>query len=154
MKIVHAASELFPYMKTGGLADAVGALTATFADRGHEVAAFLPGYRDAVAHPMASGAERKFRLKIEMGDHYLSGDILSFSPRKNLTVYLVCREEFFDRRSAYGNGERDYDDNAERFTFFCKAVLGRTSCTRTTGRRRCSRSSFASPSAGSGSRSR
>ncbi|HEY1791868.1 MAG TPA: glycogen synthase GlgA [Opitutaceae bacterium] len=123
MKIVHAASELFPYMKTGGLADAVGALTATFADRGHEVAAFLPGYRDAVAHPMASGAERKFRLKIEMGDHYLSGDILSFSPRKNLTVYLVCREEFFDRRSAYGNGERDYDDNAERFTFFCKAVV-------------------------------
>ncbi|MBM3864414.1 MAG: hypothetical protein FJ381_00770, partial [Verrucomicrobia bacterium] len=26
MKIVHAASELFPYVKTGGLADAVGAL--------------------------------------------------------------------------------------------------------------------------------
>ena len=28
MKIVHAASELFPYAKTGGLADAVGSLTA------------------------------------------------------------------------------------------------------------------------------
>ena len=123
MKIVHAASELYPYMKTGGLADAVGALTGTFADKGHEVSAFLPGYRDALAHPAAAAAERKFRLKIEMGDQFLLGDVLSFSPRKNLTVYLICRDEYFDRRGPYGNGERDYDDNADRFTFFCKAVV-------------------------------
>jgi starch synthase len=123
MKIVHAASELYPYMKTGGLADAVGALTGTFADLGHEVSAFLPGYRDALAHPLAAGAERKFRLKIEMGEQFLSGDVLTFSPRKNLTIYLVCRDEFFDRRSPYGNGERDYDDNSDRFIFFCKAVI-------------------------------
>jgi starch synthase len=123
MKIVHAASELFPYMKTGGLADAVGALTGTFADRGHEVSAFLPGYRTTLAHPAAAGAERKFRLRIEMGEQFLAGDVLEFSPRKNLTVYLICREEFFDRGSPYGNGERDYDDNADRFTFFCKAVV-------------------------------
>jgi starch synthase len=123
LKIVHAASELFPYIKTGGLADAVGALTETFADRGHEVSAFIPGYREALAHPAAAGAERKFRLRIEMGDQFLAGDVLAFSPRKNLTIYLVCREEFFDRRNPYGNGERDYDDNADRFTFFCKAVV-------------------------------
>ena len=123
MKIVHAASELYPYMKTGGLADAVGALTGTFADMGHEVSAFLPGYRDALAHKEAAGAERKFRLKIEMGDQYLSGDVLSFSPKKNLTVYLVCREEFFDRGNPYGNGDRDYEDNSDRFMFFCKAVV-------------------------------
>jgi len=123
MKIVHAASELYPYMKTGGLADAVGALTGTFADRGHEVSVFLPGYRAVLAHPGAAAAERKFRLKIEMGDQYLSGEVLAFSPKKNLTVYLVCREEFFDRSNPYGNGERDYEDNADRFTFFCKAVV-------------------------------
>jgi len=123
LKIVHAASEMYPYMKTGGLADAVGALTGTFADRGHVVSAFLPGYRAALSHPAAAAAERKFRLKIEMGDQYLSGDVLAFSPRKNLTVYLVCRDEFFDRRFPYGNGDRDYEDNADRFTFFCKAVV-------------------------------
>ena len=38
MRIAHAASELFPYLKTGGLADAVAALTGTLADRGHELA--------------------------------------------------------------------------------------------------------------------
>jgi len=123
MKIVHAASELFPYMKTGGLADAVGALTGALADDGHEVAVFLPGYRAALEHKDAAGALRKLRLKIEMADSFLSGDVRVFTPRKNLTVYLICREEFFDRRAPYGTGERDFEDNADRFIFFCKAVV-------------------------------
>ncbi len=123
MKIVHAASELFPYMKTGGLADAVGALTVTFAEMGHEVSVFLPGYRGALSHPLAAGAERRFRIKVEMGDESLSGDVFAFSPSKNLTVFLVVRDEFYDRRFPYGNGERDYEDNSDRFIFFCKAVV-------------------------------
>lgn len=123
MKIVHAASELYPYMKTGGLADAVGALTVALADNGHEVSVFIPGYRAALEHKDAQGAERKLRLKIEMANSFLSGDVRVFSPRKNLTIYLICREEFFDRRGAYGTGERDFEDNADRFIFFCKGVV-------------------------------
>ena len=123
MKIVHVASELFPYMKTGGLADAVAALCASLADNGHEVSAFIPGYRAAVEHKDAIGAERKLRFKVELANDFLSGDVRVFTPRKNLKVYLICREEFFDRRSPYGNGERDYEDNADRFIFFCKAVV-------------------------------
>ncbi len=123
MKIVHVASELYPYVKTGGLADAVGALTAALAGNGHEVAVFIPGYRAALEHPDAAGAERTVRLKIELADAFLSGDVRVFSPRKNLKVYLICREEFFDRRLPYGNGDRDYEDNADRFIFFCKGVV-------------------------------
>jgi starch synthase len=123
MKIVHAASELFPYMKTGGLADAVAALTGSLADNGHVVSVFLPGYRAVVEHKDAAGAERKLRLKIELGDQFVSGDVRVFSPRKNLKVYLICREEYFDRRAPYGNGERDFEDNADRFIFFCKGVV-------------------------------
>jgi starch synthase len=123
MKIVHAASELYPYMKTGGLADAVGALAASLADHGHEVSVFLPGYRAALEHKDAAGAERKLRLKIEMGDQFLSGDVRVFAPRENLKVYLICREEYFDRRAPYGTGERDYEDNADRFIFFSKGVV-------------------------------
>jgi starch synthase len=123
MKIVHVASELFPYLKTGGLADAVGSLAGVLADNGHEISVFLPGYRAALEHKDAAGAERVLRLKIEMGDQFLSGDVRVFSPRKNLRIYLVCREEFFDRRAPYGNGERDYEDNADRFIFFCKGVV-------------------------------
>jgi starch synthase len=123
MKIVHAASELFPYVKTGGLADAVASLAGTLADHGHEVSVFLPGYRSVLDHPDAAKAERKLRLKIEMGDQFLSGDVRVFAPRPNLQVYLVCREEFFDRRNPYGTGERDYEDNADRFIFFCKGIV-------------------------------
>src|SRR3954465_14389155 len=123
MKIVHAASELFPYMKTGGLADAVAALGGALADNGHEVSVFIPGYRAALEHKDAAGAPRKLRLKVEMADDFFSGDVRVFSPRKNLKVHLICREEFFDRRSPYGNGERDFEDNADRFIFFCKGVV-------------------------------
>ncbi|HSI10024.1 MAG TPA: glycogen synthase GlgA [Rariglobus sp.] len=123
MKIVQAASELFPYIKTGGLADAVGALSTTMAGRGHEVAVFLPGYRAVVDHPLASAAKRTLGLRIEMGDTFMTGEVRSFSPAPNLTVHLVCREEFFDRRSPYGTPERDYEDNHHRFIFFCKGVV-------------------------------
>ncbi len=123
MKIVHVASELFPYMKTGGLADAVAALGAALADNGHDVAVFLPGYRTALEHKDAANATRALRFKVEMADDFYSGDVRMFSPRKNLKVYLICREEFFDRRGPYGTGERDYEDNADRFIFFCKAVV-------------------------------
>ncbi len=123
MKIVHVASELFPYVKTGGLADAAGSLAGTLADDGHEVSVFLPGYRAVFDHPDATGAARKLQLKIEMGEGFYSGDVRVFSPRKNLTIYLICREESFDRRGLYGNGERDYEDNHYRFIFFAKAVV-------------------------------
>ena len=123
MKIVHAASELYPYMKTGGLADAVASLTVALVDRGHEVAVFLPGYRSVVDDPDAAEAVTVLRPKIEMGDVFMSGEIKTFSPRVGLTVYLVCRDEFFDRRNAYGTGERDYEDNHHRFIFFCKGVV-------------------------------
>lgn len=123
MKIVHAASEMFPYMKTGGLADAVGALTAALADNGHDVSVFIPGYRAALEHKDAQAAERKLRLKIDMANTFLSGEVRVFSPRPRLNVHLICRDEFFDRRGAYGNGERDYEDNANRFIFFCKGVV-------------------------------
>ncbi|RRJ97111.1 glycogen synthase GlgA [Opitutaceae bacterium TAV4] len=123
MKIVHVASELFPYVKTGGLADAAGALTSTLADRGHEVAVFLPGYRAILDHPDAALAAPLTKLRIEMGDEFMSGDLRCFRPKHNLTIYLVCREEFFDRRNPYGNGARDYEDNDQRFVFFCKGVV-------------------------------
>jgi starch synthase len=123
MRIVHAASELFPYLKTGGLADAVAALTGALADRGHEVAVFLPGYRSVLDGPHVAGAKPSHKLKVEMGDSFLAGDVYTLNPRPGLTLYLICREEFFDRKLPYWTGERDYDDNDARFIFFQKAVV-------------------------------
>ena len=124
MKVIHVASEMFPYIKTGGLADVVGSLTKVFAAKGHEVSVFIPGYRSVLEHPEVAGRTKRLRrLRIEMGDMYMSGDVRVFSPSSGLKVYLICREEFFDRKLPYGNGERDYEDNHHRFIFFCKAVV-------------------------------
>jgi starch synthase len=123
MRIAHAASELFPYFKTGGLADAVAALAGTLADRGHELAVFMPGYRSVLDGPHVAGAKVSHKLKIEMGDTLLAGDVLTLEPRPGVTLYLICREEFFDRKLPYWTGERDYDDNDARFIFFQKAVV-------------------------------
>ncbi|MDR1009791.1 MAG: glycogen synthase GlgA [Opitutaceae bacterium] len=123
MKIVQVASELFPYVKTGGLADAAGSLSATLAGHGHNVSVFLPGYRAVLDHHDASGIERLLRIKIEMGDVFMSGEVRVFSPRPNQKIYLICRDELFDRKGVYGNGERDYEDNYHRYIFFCKGVI-------------------------------
>ena len=123
MRIAHAASELFPYLKTGGLADAVAALTGSLADRGHELAVFMPGYRSVFDGPHVAGLKPSHKLKIEMGDTFLAGDVYTLKPRPGLTLYLVCREEYFDRKLPYWTGERDYDDNDARFIFFQKAVV-------------------------------
>ena len=44
MKILFTASECFPYIKTGGLADVVGSLPKELVRQGAEVAVMLPKY--------------------------------------------------------------------------------------------------------------
>jgi len=44
MWILHVAAEVHPLIKTGGLADVVGALPAAQRALGHEVAVLMPGY--------------------------------------------------------------------------------------------------------------
>jgi starch synthase len=44
MKIAFLASEAVPFVKSGGLADVIGALSKTLAARGHDVTVVLPRY--------------------------------------------------------------------------------------------------------------
>ena len=44
MKVLSVASEIFPLVKTGGLADVAGALPGALAGKGVEVRSLLPGY--------------------------------------------------------------------------------------------------------------
>ena len=49
MRVLSVASECFPLVKTGGLADVVGALPAALAPLGVEMRVLLPGYPAVLA---------------------------------------------------------------------------------------------------------
>jgi len=117
MKIVHAAAEVFPYAKTGGLADMVGSLSTALAEHGHEVSVFLPGYRQVLENPQTMPSTPLLSLKNS------GGELRSFSPRKNLTVYLLCNALFFNRNGIYGTDGHDFEDNRQRYIWFSKAVV-------------------------------
>ena len=124
MRIVHAASEMYPFIKTGGLADVCGSLSKALAGFGHEVSFFLPGYRKVIeTEEFEKKAKLKGVLQIEMGDEFLRGEVYAVPIAKRLTLYVIRRDEFFDRSTPYGGSKRDYDDNDRRFIFFCKAVV-------------------------------
>ncbi len=123
MKIVHAASELFPFVKTGGLADVCAALSKSLAGFGHEVSFILPAYRQILESEAFKKAKLKVVLQIELDQDFLRGEVYALSLGKRQTLYVVRRDEFFDRTYPYGNPGRDYDDNDRRYIYFCKAIV-------------------------------
>jgi starch synthase len=121
MKILFAASEAVPFVKTGGLADVAGSLPPALAALGHDVRIILPRYR--CVDPV------RFRLKkiasffVPLGSWQERCEVLQGSLGKNVTVYFVNKDVYFDRPECYQTRLGDYPDNAERFTFFSRAVL-------------------------------
>jgi starch synthase len=123
MKIVHAASEFSPLVRVGHLADAVGGLSRELARQGHQVAVFLPGYRQVLADPRVAAAETFYKHTLELGDALVTAETLRVPWSENLTLYLVRRDESFDRSFPYGPPGCDYEDSETRFLIFCKAVV-------------------------------
>ncbi len=108
MKLLLAASELYPFAKVGGLADAVASLADALAERGHKVYTILPEY----------GFINTEGVFTEMEGF----TITSIEKRENL-LHLFVKHPIFERKGIYGEDGKDYPDNFERFTFFSRAVV-------------------------------
>ncbi|MBX9582255.1 MAG: glycogen synthase GlgA [Gemmataceae bacterium] len=133
LRVLVASSEVVGFAKTGGLADVAGALPRALARRGHQVAVVMPYYhtvRKAGVPVEKTGAT----LPVQLGDRVLASRLLRARlPNSDVPVYLVEHPPFFERDELPGHGlyqqampggyKSDYLDNAERFTFFCRAVL-------------------------------
>ena len=123
MKILFAASEAYPLVKTGGLGDVIHSLPRALQRLGAEVRVVLPAYR-VVLEQMESlrirrwlqvqGAGRLHEVRLlETGDQYLGVPLL-----------LVDAPLLFDRPGnpyLHPDGY-NWHDNAERFTVFSRAV--------------------------------
>ncbi|MDB6171625.1 MAG: glgA [Chthoniobacteraceae bacterium] len=123
MKILFAGSELTPFARTGGLGDVLDALPAALAERGHEVSVVLPCYRGLREDPRLGVRTTGVQITVQVGAKRLDAEILQGEAPNGVQVFLVRRDEYFDRSGLYGFDGRDYGDNAERFIYFSKAVV-------------------------------
>ena len=116
LKVLYVASEAVPFVKTGGLADVAGSLPKALKKQGVDIRVVMPKY---------GKIDREYLDKME---HVYDGE-LTVSWRKKflgidklvldgVTFYFIDNQEYFYRDGFYG-----YGDDAERFSFFARAVL-------------------------------
>ncbi len=109
-RVLSVASECVPLIKTGGLADVVGALPAALAAVGWEMRVLLPAYRSLRAH-LTDMAE-------VWSDQDLFGGqgTVYFGVLDGLEVYLLDAPHLYDRPGGpYAGPDGDWADNAMRF---------------------------------------
>lgn len=126
MEIVYAAAEMVPFAKIGGLGDVAAALTAVLARRGHRVSAFLPLYPSVRRHWPDLAPEEAARVELRMAGKARAARIWRAKvPGTEVTLCLVEHDPYFDRPNPYVDPKtsQDWPDNAERFTFFSRAIL-------------------------------
>lgn len=120
MKILMVSAEAAPFAKTGGLADAVSALSKALAEAGHDVKIIIPRYYFIDRKNLI--LEKKSVL-VNIG---FSDIIVNFycADYKNLHIYFVDYEKLFGRSGIYGeNAQSAYADNPLRFNVLARAAF-------------------------------
>ena len=117
MKILFTASECVPFVKTGGLADVVGALAPVLAKKGHDVRVILPMYT-AIAPKWQEQMEYLLDFEVQLGwrRQYCGVQVLK---KDGVIYYFLDNKYYFGRPYIYGLGGDEY----ERYGFFCRACL-------------------------------
>jgi starch synthase len=118
MKLLHVAAEVFPLVKTGGLADVVGALPQALARLGGEVRLLLPGLPaivDAVLHQ---------KTVAELGPMFGAGRVtlrLGTMPYSHVPAYVIDAPYLYRRGGSpyQASDGSEWSDNLQRF-----ALLG------------------------------
>ncbi|MFA5478522.1 MAG: glycogen/starch synthase [Candidatus Muiribacteriota bacterium] len=117
MNIFHLASEVNPYIKTGGLADVVGSLPVSQASiRGNKVNILMPLYKKI---PENFDVEYFTDFSVDTPYGKKTVIVKTFQHTKNIKVFFIGEYGYYFRDEIYG----DYEDNAERFAFFSKSSL-------------------------------
>lgn len=122
LRVLFVTSEAVPFAKTGGLADVAGALPKFLQALGCEIKLVMPYYRMVRRSGVPVEPLNK-TLEVTLGDEKLPAELYQGQLAKDVPVYFIGCEEFFDREYLYGTSKGDYFDSAERFTFFSKASL-------------------------------
>lgn len=113
MHVAHVASEVFPFSRSGGLGDVLGALPAQQARQGAEVTVISPWYAG-----LSGGGNVKEVWRGFLGDLPREvGEVRLGEARQAGVRYLFIGMEPFDRPGLY------HEDDVWRYSMFGRAVL-------------------------------
>jgi starch synthase len=120
MQILFAASEAYPLIKTGGLADVCGNLPRALLSLDCDVRLVLPAYREVVAK--APACKKVGRVNVAG----IAVDILETRlPGTRVKIWLVDYPPFFDRpgNPYHDDNHQAWPDSAARFLLFSRAIV-------------------------------
>jgi len=116
LKVLSVASEIFPLIKTGGLADVVGALPGALAREGVEIRTLVPAYPAVLAKLADATVAHDY-------DHLFGAPARIIAGKAaGLNLFAIDAPHLYDRpgNPYLGRAGLDWPDNARRF-----AALGR-----------------------------
>ncbi len=116
MKVLMVSSEGVPFAKTGGLADVVGSLPRELRNKGVDARVIMPAYGGVLSR-YGYKMRRKGEITVPLGWRRQYCGILELE-HDGIPFYFLDNDYYFKREELYG-----YDDEAERFAFFSRAVL-------------------------------
>ena len=118
-KVLFAASECVPFIKTGGLADVCGAMPKWFDKENWDIRVVIPNYT-CIPWSYRSQFEYVTHFYMACGPYIPSKyvGVLKYE-RDGITYYFIDNQEYFNCSTPYGDIRRDI----EKFVFFDKAVL-------------------------------
>jgi starch synthase len=110
-EVLAVASELYPLIKTGGLADVTGALPGALAGEGVEVTTLVPGYPDVLRELKVARVDHQYTDLLGGPARLLSG------PAAGLDLFVLDAPHLYERDGGpYGDARGvDWSDNAFRF---------------------------------------
>ena len=123
--VLFAVSEVAPFSKSGGLGDVAGALPAALTAFGHQVSVISPLYGHL--DPERLNLSRRLR-PLEVARKGLRNAKVEFivwegrHPNGTRLIFLQ-NDDYFDRDHLYGYDDTAYEDNAERFAIFSRAIV-------------------------------
>ncbi len=115
-KILFATSEVYPFIKTGGLGDVAYALPKELNNKGCETRVICPLYQD-IPYAFREKMEKIAEFTVPVGWRNQYCGILKCT-LGNTVFYFIDNEFYFKRGGAYG-----YYDDGERFAFLNRAIL-------------------------------
>ncbi len=122
LRVLAVASEVFPLVKTGGLADVVGALPAALTACDVEVRTLVPGYPAVLAALSRPRTLHRFDTLMGAPARLLSATVAG------LPLLVLDAAHLYDRPGTpYDQpGGGAWSDNPERFAALCQAAVAIT----------------------------